>query len=95
MLVDDTHWADLPSLRWSSYVGRSLDGIPVALVLAGRPAEGGPGQALLDELLAAPDIGVLHPVGLSEPAVAQLAARTLTGEPDAGVRRRVPPRDRR
>ena len=37
VLVDDVHWADLASLRWLSYVGRRLDGIAVALILAGRP----------------------------------------------------------
>ena len=40
MLVDDVQWADGASLRWLVYLARRLEGVPVALVLATRPADG-------------------------------------------------------
>jgi DNA-binding CsgD family transcriptional regulator/Flp pilus assembly protein TadD len=80
--VDDAHWADVASLRWLIYLARRLAGVPLALVLTTRPAEPGPVQELLDELLVIPEIGVLQPGGLSEQAVATLAVQLLAAEPD-------------
>jgi DNA-binding CsgD family transcriptional regulator/Flp pilus assembly protein TadD len=80
--VDDAHWADVDSLRWLIYLARRLAGVPLALLLTTRPAEAGPVQELLDELLVIPEIAVLQPGGLSELAVATLAVELLTGEPD-------------
>src|SRR6266576_885289 len=45
--VDDAHWADVASLRWLIYLARRLAGVPVAIVLATRPAEPGPVPELL------------------------------------------------
>jgi DNA-binding CsgD family transcriptional regulator len=72
VVVDDVQWADLASLRWLVYLARRLEGIPLALLLATRPADAGPAQALLDELAAFPEVGVLYPGELSERAVAGL-----------------------
>jgi len=80
--VDDAHWADIASLRWLIYLARRLAGVPLALVLATRPAEAGPVQELLDELLVIPEVAVLQPGGLSERAIALLAAQLLSAEPD-------------
>jgi DNA-binding NarL/FixJ family response regulator len=82
VLVDDLHWADLASLRWLVYLARRLQGVPLALVLATRPAESGPAQALLDELLAVPELEVLQPDELSERAVDELTRELLAEEPD-------------
>jgi tetratricopeptide (TPR) repeat protein len=82
--VDDAHWADVASLRWLIYLARRLAGVPLALVLATRPAEPGPVQALLDELLVIPEIAVLQPGGLSEQAITILARQLLAAEPDPG-----------
>jgi DNA-binding CsgD family transcriptional regulator len=82
--VDDAHWADVASLRWLIYLARRLAGVPLALVLATRPAEPGPVQELLDQLLVIPEVAVLQPGGLSEQAIAMLAAQLLAGEPDPG-----------
>ena len=71
--VDDAHWADVASLRWLIYLARRLVGVPLALVLATRPAEPGPVQELLDELLVIPEVAVLQPGGLSEQAITMLA----------------------
>jgi DNA-binding CsgD family transcriptional regulator len=39
LTVDDAHWADPPSLRYLSFLARRLEGVPVALVVAMRPAD--------------------------------------------------------
>jgi DNA-binding CsgD family transcriptional regulator len=80
--VDDVHWADDASLRWLIYLARRLAGVPLALVLATKPAEPGSVQELLDELLVSPEVAVLQPGGLSEQAITVLAARSLAAEPD-------------
>lgn len=36
LAVDDAHWADLPSLRFLSYLGRRLDGLPAMILIAQR-----------------------------------------------------------
>jgi DNA-binding CsgD family transcriptional regulator/Flp pilus assembly protein TadD len=80
--VDDAQWADVASLRWLIYLARRLAGVPVALLLATRPAEPGPVQELHDELLVIPEVVVLQPGGLSEQAITMLAVQLLAGEPD-------------
>ena len=80
--VDDAHWADVASLRWLIYLARRLEGVPLGLVLAARPAEPGPVQELLDELLVIPEVAVLQPGGLSEQAITMLAAQLLAAEPN-------------
>jgi tetratricopeptide (TPR) repeat protein len=80
--VDDAHSADVASLRWLVYLARRLAGVPLALVLATRPAEPGPVQELLDELLVIPEVAVLQPGGLSEQAITMLAVQLLAAEPD-------------
>jgi DNA-binding CsgD family transcriptional regulator/Flp pilus assembly protein TadD len=82
MAVDDAHWADVASLRWLIYLARRLAGVPLALVLATRPAEPGRVQELLDELLIIPEVAVLQPGGLSEQAIAALATEQLATAPD-------------
>lgn len=80
--VDDAQWADVASLRWLLYLARRLAGVPLALVLATRPAGPGPVQELHDDLLVIPEIAVLQPEGLSEQAIAMLASRSLAADPD-------------
>ncbi len=72
VVVDDVQWADLASLRWLVYLVRRLEGVPLALLLAARPAQAGSAQELLDELAAVPEVTVLYPGDLSEPAVGRL-----------------------
>ena len=80
--VDDAHWADVASLRWLVYLARRLTGVPLALVLAARPAEPGSVQELLDELLVIPEVAVIQPCGLTEHAISMLAQKLLATEPD-------------
>lgn len=81
--VDDVHWADLPSLRWLAYLARRLDGVRVALLVAGRSAEtdADPAEAVLAGLRTEPTVNVLRPAALSEPAVAALARARGPAEP--------------
>jgi AAA ATPase domain len=70
-VVDDLHWADVPSLRWLAYLARRLDGVALALVLAARPREPGAPGDLLDALAAEPEVAVVRPRRLSAQAVAR------------------------
>jgi DNA-binding CsgD family transcriptional regulator len=65
--VDDTHWADEPSLRWLAHLVPRLEGPAVAVLAARRPVQpvliGGSLQALRDEART-----VVRPELLSERA---------------------------
>ncbi|HEY1273263.1 MAG TPA: AAA family ATPase [Thermoleophilaceae bacterium] len=80
--VDDVQWADVASLRWLVYLVRRLEGVPLALLMATRPAAAGAERELLDELCATPGVGLLQPGDLSEAAVTALVTRSLSAEPD-------------
>src|SRR5262252_3488225 len=58
--------------------------MPLALVLATRPAGPGPVKELLDELLIIPEVAVLRPGGLSEQAITMLTVQLLAAEPNPG-----------
>jgi DNA-binding CsgD family transcriptional regulator len=49
LVVDDAHWADEPSLRFLAYVARRVESLPVALLVATRPAEEGALAAIGDD----------------------------------------------
>ncbi|WP_442911035.1 AAA family ATPase [Kitasatospora sp. NBC_01266] len=40
LVVDDAHWADVPSVRWLEYLARRMRGLPLLVVLAARPDAG-------------------------------------------------------
>lgn len=75
ILVDDLHWADVPSLRFLEFLSRRLDGLRVAVIAGTRPPESG---AKLLATVSRPV--VLEP--LSARAAADLLASTLGGAPD-------------
>ena len=77
--VDDAHWVDGPSLRWLAYLAPRLEGLPLALMVALRPAEPASGE---DALLAvrAGASTVARPRLLSDAAVADVARATLGGQ---------------
>ncbi len=78
--VDDLQWADPASLRWLTYLARRLDGAPVGVLAAVRPAEDE--DAALTELLADPRTTRVHPSALTEPAVAELVRAELGADAD-------------
>ena len=82
LLVDDLHWADLPSLRWLAYLSQRLDGMSLGILAATRPDDGAVGQTEFDTLAAHPSMEMVQPVGLSEAAVGRLAERRLSTAAD-------------
>jgi DNA-binding CsgD family transcriptional regulator/tetratricopeptide (TPR) repeat protein len=83
LCVDDAHWADQASLLFLNYLGRRLDELPIALVVAARPSDLRSASPLLAALAADPSTQVLAPAPLSEAAVAELVRRGLGAEVDA------------
>jgi DNA-binding CsgD family transcriptional regulator len=81
VVVDDAHWVDEPSRRWLAYLAARLDGLPVTLLVALRPAEPASGEP---PLLAVRGHAarVLRPRLLSAPAVARIARSALGAEAD-------------
>jgi DNA-binding CsgD family transcriptional regulator len=79
--VDDLHWLDDPSLQTLDYLGRRLADLPVALVVALRPAEPGASHELIDALRSQPDA---LPIGLAPLSAAGVAALVSAAVPDAG-----------
>jgi DNA-binding CsgD family transcriptional regulator len=79
--VDDAHWADAPSLRFLDYLAHRSEGLPVAIVLAGRPPGEADAGGLWAELAAQPAAVALRPQPLSHAAVSALVRARLV--PDA------------
>ncbi|HEY3633964.1 MAG TPA: AAA family ATPase, partial [Caldimonas sp.] len=82
LAVDDLHWCDEPSLRFLTYLGRRIEGLPVFLLASTRPSEPGVASALLDELVSDPAAGVVRPRSLTAPAVDALLRQALGGAVD-------------
>jgi DNA-binding NarL/FixJ family response regulator len=80
LVVDDLHWSDPPSLHVLHYVLRRSEGLPLLLVLGGRPGE-------VDRLVdAAPPSAstVLRPAPLSPEAAGNLTQQLLGVRPADG-----------
>lgn len=83
LCVDDAHWGDESSLRVLSYLARRLEDLPVALLVALRPAEPGVPAELLDELTVAPGVARLTLRPLGPDATAALVRRHRPDADDA------------
>jgi DNA-binding CsgD family transcriptional regulator len=77
VLVDDCQWADRDSLRFLAYLAQRIEGLPVTMLLTGRPPEAGGHEAgaLWVQLASRPAVAALYPRPLS-----QSAAMALTRE---------------
>ncbi len=73
--VDDAQWADSASLRWLGFLARRLDDVPVAVIVAMRPAASG--DRLLAEIRTS--ARVLRPAVLDEEASAAVV-RSIAGD---------------
>ena len=73
LAVDDAQWCDEPSLRFLAYLARRVQELPVAVVVAARPALPGEDRAVLEALAAEAD--ALAPAPLTAAAIGVLAER--------------------
>ncbi|MFF7953262.1 ATP-binding protein [Streptomyces griseorubiginosus] len=82
LVVDDVHWADAPSVRWLEYLARRLRGLPLLLVLAGRPDSGAGSEPLLERVAALSYCRLIGLPGLDVDSVTHLVRASLgSGEP--------------
>ena len=82
LVVDDLQWADVPSLRYLEFLGRRLDGLPLAVVAAVRTGEPGADLDLLGALAAGPTARTLTLAPLTEEGARDLIADALGEAPD-------------
>ena len=80
LCIDDGHWADHASLRFLTYLARRLEGLPIAIIAAARPARSADGSPLLAALAADRTAAVVALEPLSEQAVAELLRLGLGAE---------------
>ncbi len=76
-VLDDLHWADLPSLRFLHFLLRRLAGLPIMVVAAWRPGERGPAASLLAALEEEPGVVLVKPRPLSREGIAALLPERL------------------
>ncbi|MDA0170110.1 AAA family ATPase [Solirubrobacter taibaiensis] len=81
LVVDDLQWADAPSLGFLAYLVRRLEGLPVAVAAAARPALPGETREEIEAIVAEAGGTALTPGPLSPQAVATLAAAKLSEAP--------------
>ena len=79
--VDDCQWVDRDSLRFLAYLAQRIEGLRVAMLLAGRrPDSAADEGSLWAQVASRPEAGVLHPRPLSQSASVDLARERLGAE---------------
>ncbi|ADB53995.1 helix-turn-helix transcriptional regulator [Conexibacter woesei] len=81
--VDDVHWADDASIQALGHLGRRIEDLPIALVVALRPEEPDAPAALIDGLRAVAGDSRVVPRPLSEAAVSALVRAHTPAATDA------------
>ncbi|HEY7261214.1 MAG TPA: AAA family ATPase [Trebonia sp.] len=79
VLVDDCQWADRDSLRFLAYLAQRIEGLPVTMLLTGRPpdASGDEAGTLWAQLASRPAAAALYPRPLSQSAAVTLVRERL------------------
>ncbi|MFI9275926.1 LuxR C-terminal-related transcriptional regulator [Kitasatospora sp. NPDC052896] len=88
LVLDDAHWCDEESLRCVHFLLRRAAPRPLLVLLSQRTACGGPGTAMLGEILALDCCTVLELGPLSEAETGQAVDRALGGPADERFVRR-------
>ncbi|MFI1160326.1 AAA family ATPase [Streptomyces sioyaensis] len=79
LVVDDAQLADLPSLRFLSYLAARVGRSPIVLTVAVEPRGPGPAADLLGAVVTSFESTVLRPAPLSLRALEQIVAETVGG----------------
>jgi DNA-binding NarL/FixJ family response regulator len=79
LVVDDVHWADIPTLRWLAQLSRQLDELPLGVLCAVRSGEPVQRPDVLAELLAAAPAPPVRPRPLGPEAVASIVGARMPG----------------
>ncbi|NUU20731.1 MAG: AAA family ATPase, partial [Streptomycetaceae bacterium] len=82
VLVDDAHWADRESLAWLEAFARTVESMPVLLLVTRRPEEPSANADLLGDLAALPGTRRHDLAPLSPDAVAAMVRRRLGAAAD-------------
>jgi DNA-binding CsgD family transcriptional regulator len=77
IVLDDAHWADRASLHWLAYLARRVEGAPLGIAVASRPAEPGAEAELVSTLADVEAARVLRPAALSGAGVERIVAAEL------------------
>jgi DNA-binding CsgD family transcriptional regulator len=82
LVIDDAHWADVPSLRFLAHLQPRISGLPVGVVVGARPP-GPDADGILGVVAAHPGTRVLRLPSLTARAVEELVrARWPAAPPD-------------
>jgi DNA-binding CsgD family transcriptional regulator len=82
VVVDDAHWADVPSLRFLAFLLPRLEELPVALVVAAREHESGGGSELLATVRSDPQADVVRLQPLSPAGIRAFVEQAFGAAPD-------------
>jgi DNA-binding CsgD family transcriptional regulator len=80
VLVDDCHWVDQDSVRFLAYLAQRIEGLPVTMLLAGRPPEATDAGSLWAQVTSLSSAIALYPRPLSPHAAAALVRERLGAE---------------
>jgi hypothetical protein len=86
LVVDDVHWADLPSLRWLAQLARDLDELALGVLCAVRSGEPATDSGLVAGLLASALDPPLRPRPLGEQAAATIVHEYMPDAADSFAR---------
>ncbi|MEU8579285.1 helix-turn-helix transcriptional regulator [Streptomyces abikoensis] len=85
LVVDDAQLADLPSLRFLSYLAVRVGRSPIVLTVAMEPRGPGPAADLLSAVVTSFESTVLRPAPLSLRALEQVVAETIGGPDPSAI----------
>ena len=80
--VDDAHWADLPSLRFITFLTHRIDALPAVVIVGARPRVEWRAVERYDVLTADDSIPIIRPRPLSRAAATELADAVAEGPVD-------------